>query len=105
MKSLYKYCAIIAIGSLTCLNTFANLTNGLVLHYTFDPDTSPTATDSSSYGNNGTLTNADMTTGLRGNGVSLNGTNAYIRTPSSDSLMPTAITLAAWVKIDETPDD
>ncbi|MCU0856813.1 MAG: S8 family serine peptidase, partial [Pontiellaceae bacterium] len=83
--------------------TYSSLTNGLVLRYTFDPDTSPTATDSSSYGNNGTFVNAQVATGLNGNGVSFNGTNAYIRTPSSGSLMPTAITLSTWVKINGTP--
>jgi hypothetical protein len=83
--------------------SYNSLTNGLVLKYTFDPDTSPVATDGSSYGNNGQLTNATIVTGQSGNCLSLNGSNAYIRTPSSASLMPTAITLSTWIKMASIP--
>jgi len=78
----------------------------LVLHYTFDGDEGGIATDSSEYGNDGLLEGAQIIPdGLWANGATFDGTGAYIRVASSESLMPEEITLSAWVKITELSEE
>ncbi|MFP6882363.1 MAG: LamG-like jellyroll fold domain-containing protein [Roseibacillus sp.] len=89
------------ILAFSATTTHAQITNGLVGLWTFNGDTN----DSSGNGNDGTLQNgaaldADTPPAL-GGGQSLNvsGGTQHVLIPDSDSLdIPTAITIAAWVK-------
>jgi DNA-directed RNA polymerase subunit RPC12/RpoP len=77
-----------------------DLMRGLVLH--FDFDTEPVAgriPDLSGQGNNGEAVNVRwVADGHRGGSVAFGLTNSYIRVPNSDSLNPSNLTLAAWIK-------
>ncbi|MDD5688433.1 MAG: chitobiase/beta-hexosaminidase C-terminal domain-containing protein [Elusimicrobia bacterium] len=67
---------------------------------------SSTASDTSGYNNNGTLTNMDTATcwvaGKVGTGLKFDGTNDYVSVPNSTSLdiNGSQMTLIAWVRID-----
>ena len=79
-------------------------TGNLVLHYAFDGDGGLTATDASEYGNDGSFVGAGLAADTNGGQyATFNGTNGYIRVPSSASLMPAAVTVAAWVRFDTLP--
>ena len=78
--------------------------DGLVLHYSFDQDVGAVVTDLSGNGNDGQAVGTEVVTGVAGSGVQLDGRSAFIRTPSSDSLMPEAITLATWVRVAKLPE-
>lgn len=77
---------------------------GLVLHYTFDGDTGTVATDLSGQDNHGSFADAglgpDRASGLA---ATFDGTNDYVRVPSSASLMPAEVTIAGWVRLDSLP--
>jgi hypothetical protein len=76
----------------------------LVLRYTFDADGPETVMDSSGYGNNGAFVGAQIAdNGLVGNGAAFDGTDDYVRASSSESLMPEAVTISAWVRFDSLP--
>jgi len=80
---------------------YADLTNGLVGHWSFD-DPYDISHDYSGTGNNGyPVGGTTWTTGVAGGGVHFNGTG-YIRVPDSPSLdLPGARgTIAAFVRID-----
>lgn len=81
------------------------LRNGLVLHYTFEAVKDGVVLDASGQSNDGRLVAAELAPGVQGRGVRLDGATAYVRAPSSESLMPEAITLAAWIKLDAPPAD
>ena len=80
--------------------TEANLQSGLVLHYTFD--NAPVAgkvTDASGAGNDGWVTGAQWEMDSQRGGVfHFSPPGQYIRVPNNDSLNPSNITLAAWIK-------
>ncbi len=81
------------------------LDSGLAGYWAMDNGSGTTATDASTNGNNGTLTNGPAwTTGQIGSAVSLDGVDDYVSTgttlTSTDS-----ITLSAWVKGDTPTTD
>ena len=79
-------------------------TTGLAAYYPF----SGNANDISGNGNNGTVTEASLTTDRFGNAnsaYSFNGTTDYITVPNSSTLQITgAITISAWIKTSGTAD-
>jgi hypothetical protein len=80
--------------------TEASLQSGLVLHYTFD--NAPVAgkiADASGAGNDGSVTGAQWKLDpQRGGVMQFSPPEQYIRVPNNDSLNPSNITLAAWIK-------
>ena len=80
--------------------TDANLQSGLVLHYTFD--NAPVAgkvADASGTGNDGSVIGAQWKLDpQRGGVMQFSPPGQYIRVPNNDSLNPSNITLAAWIK-------
>ena len=80
--------------------TETNLQSGLVLHYTFD--NAPVAgkvADASGTGNDGWVTGAQWEMDSQRGGVfHFSPPGQYIRVPNNDSLNPSNITLAAWIK-------
>ena len=80
--------------------TAADLQSGLVLHYTFD--NAPVAgkvADASGAGNDGWVTGAQWEMdSQRGGVLHFSPPGQYIRVPNNDSLNPSNITLAAWIK-------
>ncbi len=80
----------------------ADIATGLVGYWKFDEGSGTTASDSSSYDNNGTLVNSpNWTTGKIGGALDFNGSNNYVSMGAVlDMPERTGITLAAWVRID-----
>jgi hypothetical protein len=80
--------------------TISNSIPGLVLALGFEENTGTATADSSTSGNNGTLSGATWSTAGRfGNAVSFNGTSSMVNVPDSASLdLTTAMTLEAWVR-------
>ena len=73
--------------------------SGLVGYWAFNETSGSAATDSSGNGNNGNIINAARVPGQSGNGLSFNGTSAYVDIANSASLnFSGAITMAAWIK-------
>jgi hypothetical protein len=75
--------------------------NGIVLAYAFDSNTTP-APDGSTNGNNGTVSGATWTNGGRfGGGYTFDGTNDYIQASDSASLdIGGPLTISAWARFD-----
>jgi RNA polymerase sigma factor (sigma-70 family) len=80
--------------------TEASLQSGLVLHYTFD--NAPLAgkvADVSGTGNDGSVIGAQWKLDpQRGGVMQFSPPDQYIRVPNNDSLNPSNLTLAAWIK-------
>lgn len=80
--------------------TYADLSSGLVAHYTFDGN----ANDSSGYGNDGIVHGATLTTDRFGNANSayhFDGVDDYVRVPDDPVLDGmNSLTLSVWVKTD-----
>jgi hypothetical protein len=81
----------------------------LVAHWKLDETEGLTATDSSGYGNDGTLVGMEgneWTAGIEGGALAFTGTSQYVDFGHSPSLqLTTNITLSAWVKMEsDNPD-
>ena len=78
----------------------------LVLHYTFDKDDKEYAFDSSRFGNHGLLFGpTPVAEGISGSALHFDGIDDYIRVPRRMSLEPAELTVAAWLRVHEFPDD
>lgn len=78
-------------------------TKGLVGYWKLDDGSGTTATDSSTNGNNGTLTNGPTwTTGQIGGAVQFDGSNDSIEISSVPALNGT-FTYSAWINLNSTP--
>lgn len=76
-----------------------DITTGLVGYWKFDEGLGTSAQDSSGIGNTGTLQNAPAwTLGKFGSGLYFDGVDDYVRVPTTLSLRPEIITVAAWAK-------
>jgi len=74
-------------------------TSGLVGYWAFNETSGSLAIDSSGSGNDGNIINATRGPGQYGNGLSFNGTNAYVDITNNASVnFAGAITMAAWIK-------
>ena len=76
------------------------MSTGLAGYWALDEGTGTSATDSSTNGSTGTLTNSPTwTTGQIGGAVSFDGTNDYITITPTAAIKPQAqMTISAWVK-------
>jgi len=76
---------------------------GLKAHWKLDENSGSTATDSSGFGNNGTLTNmtgTTWTTGIVGGALGFDGVDDYVDCGNDPSLQIAGeFTIAAWVKM------
>lgn len=78
-----------------------DLTSGLVAHWSFD---NCDATDDSDNGHNGTIYgNPQCVDGEKGKAFSFDGTDDYIEVPNDPSLNPSAVTISAWMKVNDFP--
>ena len=74
---------------------------GLVGWWRFDEGSGAVASDSSGYGNNGTLNGATWVNGKYGQALSFDGTNDYVQISSSPSLQITDdLTISFWINLD-----
>jgi hypothetical protein len=74
-----------------------NWSSGLVGCWKFDEGSGIRAYDTSTYKNDGTLTNGPTwTDGKYGNALSFDGADDYVNVPNSASLTPTEITFEGW---------
>ena len=81
----------------------ASATPTLVVHYEMEEDGGTTLVDSSTYGNNGTISGSPTwVAGVAGLALDLDGSGDYALVPDDASLdIENEITLAAWVKPEE----
>jgi len=77
-----------------------DLTNGLVAYWSFD---NCDATDDSGNGNNGMPYGPQCVDGKQGKAFSFDGVDDYIEVPNDPSLNPSAVTVSAWVKVNDFP--
>jgi hypothetical protein len=79
--------------------------DGLVGYWSFDEGSGTTAHDSSGNLNDGTIYGATWTDGKFGKALSFDGIDNYITVPGSPSLnnISDAVTIAAWVKLEQVP--
>ncbi len=83
----------------------ASLTDGLVLHLSFNEGSGTTAYDSSGYGNNGTLqSGVTWTTGISGSAVNFDGNGGMVPVPTSTGfdLINDSFTVSVWFKTTNT---
>lgn len=82
-----------------------NLDSGLAGYWKLDENTGTSASDASTNGSTGTLTNGPTwTTGQIGSAVDFDGTNDHISVPGSSALNVTRqITLSTWFRPDVLP--
>ena len=74
----------------------------LVGYWKFDEGSGTTANDSSGNGNTGTLVSSPVwTNGIYGKALNFAG-NSYVDAGNSSSTNPSTITIAAWVKLNDT---
>lgn len=100
--------ACFALSSSTAEAAISRAPNnlGIVGYWSFDDCKLNKATDSSGYGNTGTLTNFALsgatsnwtTAGKRGCALDFDGTNDYINAGSSSTYKPADITISLWAK-------
>jgi parallel beta-helix repeat protein len=77
---------------------------GLVGYWSFDEGSGTTASDSSGNRNDGTIYGAAWTDGKFGKALSFDGTDDYALVPASASLnISDAVTIAAWMKLENVP--
>ncbi|HWA51560.1 MAG TPA: DUF2341 domain-containing protein [Patescibacteria group bacterium] len=79
-----------------------NYAPGPVAYWKMDEGTGTNVNDSSGNGNTGTWNGtlgSQWASGKYGKGGNFNGTDNYVSVSSSNTLGPTAITMAAWVKL------
>jgi len=79
-----------------------SLPSNLVGYWAFDETTGTTASDSSGYGNDGTVNGATWTTGKVNGALSFDGTNDRVEIPGSTSLSldTNQVTFATWLYAD-----
>jgi hypothetical protein len=78
--------------------------DGLVGYWSFDEGNGATAFDSSGNHNDGTVYGANWTDGKFGKALSFDGIDDYVLIPGSASLrFSDAVTIAAWVKLEQVP--
>jgi len=74
-------------------------TSGLMGYWAFNEASGSVATDSSGSGNNGNIINATRVPGKSGNGLSFDGTSAYVDIANSPSVnFAGTMTMAAWIQ-------
>ncbi len=80
---------------------------GLVGYWSFDEGSGTTAHDSSGNLNDGTIYGATWTDGKFGKALSFDGIDDYVAVPGSPSLnnISDAVTIAAWVKLEQIPNE
>lgn len=101
MRSFLSVCifvlATVLVSSSVSRAQSGSLTDGLVVHLSFDDGN---ANDSSGNGNNGTANNVTYVPGARSTSARFNGTTSYISISHSTSLnLTTSFTFSGWVKL------
>ena len=83
----------------------AGINDGLVGYWSFDEGSGTTAHDTSGNQNDGTIYGANWTGGKFEKALSFDGLDDYVDVPSSASLnnISDAVTIAAWVKLEQVP--
>jgi len=105
--SKYVLVALIIVLSISWITqTSADISTGLVGHWTFDEGSGTTAGDSSGNGNTGTLTNGPTwTAGQIGQALSFDGVDDYVETGSSSVIPTDDFTYSVWVNLRSNTDE
>ncbi len=96
--------AVALLSAVATASAGAGLTDGLVLHYTFDNDQGSTAIDSSGSGFNGTMHGTTTAhSPVRGLARHFDGSDDYVGVPHNSGCKPTAaLTVSAWLNLEDT---
>jgi len=96
-----------------CLNDISpgepDISKGLVAHWTFDEDSGNIVSDSSGFGNNGTVYGATWTTGAVDGALEFDGIDDYVQIPDNSSPPPVHLSnlsdgsISIWFKFDHVP--
>jgi glycerophosphoryl diester phosphodiesterase len=78
---------------------------GLIAHWSFDENSGSSTSDLSLNGNTLNTANANWTSGISQSALYFNGTSSYVNVPTSPSLDIDldAVSISAWVKLEELP--
>ena len=101
--SLYGIvCLFIALSMLFTPFVSADLTEGLVLHHTYDEGQGTLAADASGNGHDGEISNPDWVDGKFGQALQFggDGSDAYVTVESTDALNVNECTFMAWIYAD-----
>jgi len=95
MKLLIRVLLLVSFASFAGPNALADLTDGLVAHYTFDGN----ANDATGNGHNGTVYGgAGYSAGISGSAIDLDGIDDYVRVADATDLrMEDNFSATAWV--------
>jgi hypothetical protein len=92
-------CTVPVTTTTTTSTTTTTIPSDLVVYYKLDEGSGTNVYDSSPYNNDGTISGATWTTGKQGKALQFDGTNDFVRIPSSSVLNKVGeLTLSAWVK-------
>jgi hypothetical protein len=93
--------SLVVVGLMVFLGSavMADISDGLVLYFTFDNDSGAKVMDQSGTGNNGDIIGgANIVAGKFGKGIEFDGKTQFVLVPSSATLNLTdAVTMAAWI--------
>ena len=103
--SLYGIvCFLVALSMLFTPFVSADLTEGLILHHTYDEGQGTIAADASGNGHDGEISNPEWDSGKDGFGGALRfggeGSDAYVTVESTDTLNVNECTFMAWINAD-----
>lgn len=101
--SLYGIaCFLVAASMLLTPFVSADLTEGLILHHTYDEGQGETAADASGNGHDGEISNPDWDAGKFGGALRFggDGSDAYVTVESTDALNVNECTFMAWINAD-----
>lgn len=99
------------LTSLLLISLAANSQDGLVAHWSFDEISGDTIIDHSQYGNHGTNYGAESVQGIKGNALSFDGVDDYVRIPENWEAPPEVFAdlgkgaISVWFKADHIPTD
>ena len=95
-------CIFTALTMLFTPFVFANLTDGLVLHHTYDEGQGTIAVDASGNGHDGDISNPEWDSGKFGGALRFGGegSDAYVTVESTDALNVNECSFMAWINAD-----
>ncbi len=86
----------------TTVGTAPNVTAKLVAHWDFEEGSGTTLNDRTSEAHTGAITNGTWTTGIKGSGLSFDGTSSQVLVPFKSDLNLRQFTISAWFKTTRT---
>ena len=100
MKQLIAICfSLVVFLGHHAVQGQVNLDSGLVAYWNFNEGTGTVLHDVSGYGNDGTISGANWTTGISEFALNFNGYEDYVEVPEGNIPILSSITITAWINI------